>query len=59
MDAHIKAGKGIVAAVNPLDNLVGRCLPMLLVGQCVYIGGEAGRRGGIDTGDMMINTYLK
>jgi hypothetical protein len=31
---------------------------MLLVGECVYVGSQAGRGGGIHAGDMMVHTNL-
>lgn len=42
MNAHIESREGIVAAVEPLDNLVGCGLAMLLVGEGVDIGSQAG-----------------
>lgn len=58
VDTHIEAGEGIVAAVNSFDDLMGGCLAMLFVGECVYVGRETGRGGGIDASDMMVDTCL-
>jgi hypothetical protein len=59
VDAHVKAGEGIVAAVDSLNNLMGGCLTVFFVGQRVYIGSETGRGGGIDTSDMVVNSCLE
>lgn len=59
VNAHVEAGECIVAAEHTLDDLVGGCLTVLLVGQCVYIGCEAGRGRGIDAGDMVVDARLE
>lgn len=59
VNAHVEAGECIVAAEHALDDLMGGCLAVLLVGQRVYVGGEAGRGRGIDAGDMMVDACLQ
>lgn len=59
VNAHVEAGECIIAAEDALDDLVGGCLTVLLVGQRVYIGCEAGRGRGIDAGDMVVDACLQ
>ena len=56
--AHVEARKSIIAAVEALDYLVGGGLAMVLVGEGVDVGGQAGGGGGVYAGDMVIDARL-
>jgi hypothetical protein len=56
LHAHIQAREGIVAAVQPRDDLV--LLVVQRIGERVDVGGETGRRRGVDARDVVIDAAL-
>lgn len=58
MDRKVKSGVELIVPVHALGYLSSYWLSMFAVGEGVYVGSKARRRGCIDTGNMVIGTDL-